>query len=133
MKNIEVPAKNDDATFERLVRQEELILSVTNVLTEALIEAGVTKSELAQRIGRSPGFVSHVFGGGRNLTLRTISDVAAALELRPELRVAPDRRSNSKVLSEWQQDFQFRLRAVRKKIELPTDSESVVDTVMQVA
>lgn len=75
--------------YERLVRQEELILDVTERLTEALQEAGVTKAELARRLGRTPGFVSQLLGGGRNLTLRTISDIAVALSLRPglELRV----------------------------------------------
>ena len=80
-----------DEAYERLVRQEELILEVTERLTEALLEKGVTKTELARRLGRTPGFVSQVFGGGRNLTLRTISDVAAALSLRPVLELAADR------------------------------------------
>jgi transcriptional regulator with XRE-family HTH domain len=92
-----------DKAFERLVRQEELILDVTNRLTEALEQAGVTKAELAKRIERSPGFVSHVFGGGRNLTLKTISDIAAALSLRPTLQLPPDRESGFEVESGWQQ------------------------------
>ena len=92
-----------DKAFERLVRQEELILDVTNRLTEALEQAGVTKAELAKRIERSPGFVSHVFGGGRNLTLKTISDIAAALSLRPTLQLSPDRESGLEVESGWQQ------------------------------
>lgn len=77
--------------YERLVRQEELILDVTERLTEALQEAGVTKAELARRLGRTPGFVSQLLGGGRNLTLRTISDIAVALSLRPGLELRVDR------------------------------------------
>lgn len=76
--------------FERLLRQEKLILDVTDTLTQSLQEAGVTKAELAKRLGRSPGFVSQVFGGGRNLTLRTIADIAAALSLRPTFRLSPN-------------------------------------------
>ena len=87
-------------TFEKLVRQEELILDVTNRLTEALAETGVTKAELAKRIERSTGFVSQVFGGGRNLTLRTISDIAAALSLRPTLQLSPNRESKPEVDTE---------------------------------
>ncbi|MCY4372458.1 MAG: helix-turn-helix domain-containing protein [Spirochaetaceae bacterium] len=74
-----------------LVRQEELILDVTERLTEALDNAGITKGELAERLGKSPGFVSQVFGGGRNLTLRTVSDIAAALSLRPMLHFVSER------------------------------------------
>lgn len=77
-------------TYDRLVRQEELILDVTERLTEALSEKGVTKAELARRLGRTPGFVSQVFGGGRNLTLRTIADIATALSFRPSFELAPD-------------------------------------------
>lgn len=126
-------AEHDDAEFERLVLQEELILNVTNVLTEALNEAGVTKSELAKRIGRSPAFVSHVFGGGRNLTLRTISDIAAALELQPTLNVSPHRQIDLNDYPVWQQDFDLRVPVSRKKIKLSADSGPVADTVMQVA
>ena len=74
-----------------LVRQEELILDVTERLTQALDNAGITTGELAERLGKSLGFVSQVFGGGRNLTLRTVSDIAAALSLRPTLQFVPDR------------------------------------------
>lgn len=80
--------RNED--FDRLVRQEELLLDVTETLTQALEAAGVTRAELARRLGRSPGFVSRVFGGGRNLTLRTVADIAAALSLRPALALSPE-------------------------------------------
>ena len=83
----------DDQAFDRLVRQEELILQVTETLTHALDEAGVTKAELARRLGKSPGFVSQVLGGGRNLTLRTLSDIVAALALRPTLNLSCDQES----------------------------------------
>lgn len=82
---------NRDEAFDRLVRQEELILDVTERLTEALQETGVTKAELARRLGRTPGFVSQVLGGGRNLTLRTIADIAVALDLRPAFKLSPDK------------------------------------------
>ena len=77
--------------YERLVRQEELILDVTERLTDELVQAGVTKAELARRLGRTPGFVSQLLGGGRNLTLRTISDIAVALSVRPYFELTPDR------------------------------------------
>lgn len=97
-----------NADFDRLVRQEDLLLEVTETLTQALDEAGMTRTELARRLGRTPGYVSQVFGGGRNLTLRTVADIAAALSMRPTLKLAPDqgivapwcgRRSPSKTLT----------------------------------
>ena len=72
------------------LRQEELILDITERLTDALDNAGITKGELAERLGKSPGFISQAFGGGRSLTLRTVSDIAAALSLRPTLQFVSD-------------------------------------------
>ena len=89
----EAPSSRRGENYDRLVRQEELILDVTERLTEALSKTGVTRSELARRLGRTPGFVSQVFSGGRNLTLRTISDIAGALSLRPSLGLTWDRRA----------------------------------------
>ena len=84
-----------------LVRQEELILDVTERLTQALENAGVTQAELAKRLGKSPGFVSQVFGGGRNLTLRSISDIATALSLRPTLQLSSEHESSLQVTTRW--------------------------------
>jgi len=63
----------------RLLRQEELILEVTEALTAALDRANVTRTQLAERLGKSKGLVSQLLAGGRNLTLRTLADVADAL------------------------------------------------------
>lgn len=66
----------------RLLRQEELILEVTEILSQTLEKEGITKKELADRLGKTKGFVSQVLAGGRNLTLRTVADIADALECR---------------------------------------------------
>lgn len=66
----------------RLLRQEELILEVTEALSQALNQGGITKKDLAARLGKTKGFVSQLLAGGRNLTLRTIADVADALDCR---------------------------------------------------
>lgn len=73
----------------RLLRQEELILAVTEALSESLLEKGITKRELAERLGKSKGFVSQLFAGGRNLTLRTVADLADALDSRITVQVVP--------------------------------------------
>jgi len=88
--NQTVVSNEHDKPPDLLVRQEELILDVTDRLTQALDNAGITKGELAERLGKSPGFVLQAFGGGRNLTLRTVSDIAAALSLRPSLQFVSD-------------------------------------------
>ncbi len=80
-------------SYERLLRQERLILDVTEQLAVAVENSGLTRAELAQRMRRTPGFVSQLLGGGRNLTLRTIADIAGALSLRPSFRWSRERTS----------------------------------------
>jgi len=63
----------------RLLRQEELILKAATALSEMLEREGVSKVELVNRLGRTKGFVTQILAGDKNLTLRTIADVAGAL------------------------------------------------------
>ena len=86
------PTKFGEEHVERLTRQEELILDVTIGISEAMDDRGVTKAELARRLDRTPSFVSQLLAGSRNLTLRTISDVAAAISLRPSFVLSPESR-----------------------------------------
>ena len=76
----------------RLLRQEELILDVTERLSEALSQEGITKAELAKRLGKTKGFVSQILSGGRNLTLRTIADVADSLGYRISIQLGKESR-----------------------------------------
>jgi transcriptional regulator with XRE-family HTH domain len=76
--------QTQDPAFNRLVCQEEFILEVTEALSRALADSGMNQSKLAEKLGCTRGFVSQVFAGGRNLTLRTVSDIAVALGAKPK-------------------------------------------------
>jgi transcriptional regulator with XRE-family HTH domain len=69
----------EDPEFARLLAQEELILEVTEVLCGLLEQEKVSRKELADRLGKTKGFVSHLLNGGRNLTLRTVADILHVL------------------------------------------------------
>ncbi len=71
----------------KLVAQERLITEVTEEIWAAMEEAGISKSELASRLGATKGYVSQVLGGSRNMTLRTLADVCHALGKRPRLSI----------------------------------------------
>ena len=73
----------------RGLRQEELILEVTEAIAKALEASGITQTELAARLGKTKGYVSQLMGGGRNLTLRTLADVADALGCRARIQICP--------------------------------------------
>jgi transcriptional regulator with XRE-family HTH domain len=66
---------------------------VTEALAEALAREQITKVQLAQRLGKTKGWVSQVFAGGKNLTLRTVADVADALGHRIRVFACKEARS----------------------------------------
>lgn len=54
-------------------------MEVTETLCELLEKEKVSRKELAERLGKTKGFVSQLLNGGRNLTLRTVADILHAL------------------------------------------------------
>lgn len=85
--------REHDNESERLIQQEELILDVTETMVEVLEKVGVTRKVLAERLGCTLGYVSQLLGG-RNLTLRTISDVAFVLNVRPSFVMTQEGAKN---------------------------------------
>lgn len=63
-----------------------LLESITNALRGALVDEGMTVTELAQKIGRNKSFVSRKLSGGSNMTVETLADLAWALR-RPYVEV----------------------------------------------
>jgi transcriptional regulator with XRE-family HTH domain len=71
----------------RLFAQEGLILSVTEELWAAMERRGINQQQLANLIGSGKSYVSQLLNGSRNMTLRTFSDLAEALDQYVELRL----------------------------------------------
>ena len=69
----------EDPEFARLMAQGDLIMEVTETLCELLENEKISRKELADRLGKSKGFVSQLLNGGRNLTLRTVADILHVL------------------------------------------------------
>jgi transcriptional regulator with XRE-family HTH domain len=67
----------------------QLITQLTNEINWHLHERGLTRADLASRMGVSPGRVSQVLSGGENLTLRTLASLATALDAQFELELRP--------------------------------------------
>lgn len=70
-----------DPESQRLLRQEGLILSVTESIWQALTEKEWTKADLAEKLGVSRSHVTQLLSGQRNMTMRTLADIADALDL----------------------------------------------------
>ena len=90
----------NDPEFRRLLAQEELILEVTETICNILEKEKISRKELAERLGKSKGFVSQLLNGGRNLTLRTVADILHALgykvALTPYKEGEPGQKRNTK-------------------------------------
>lgn len=66
---------------------EQLILATTEMILGIMEEQGVTRAELADRLGRTRGHVSQVLNGDRNMTLRTVAEILHALDGRASITV----------------------------------------------
>ncbi|MBI4643953.1 MAG: helix-turn-helix transcriptional regulator [Deltaproteobacteria bacterium] len=75
----------EDPEVARLVVQGELIMEVTETLCKLLEKEKVSRKELAERLGKTKGFVSQLLNGGRNLTLRTVADILHVLGYKVSL------------------------------------------------
>src|SRR5690242_16919501 len=76
--------KPDHMAIEAKVDEEMhgLVTQLTNEITFHMRECGLSRAELATRMGVSPGRISQILGGGENLTLRTLAALATALDAR---------------------------------------------------
>lgn len=77
-------SKHDEVTcpecHER--RANRLIGDVSGWIEATMIEKGLSQSELARRLGTSRNYVHNLIRGNQNLTLGTLTKIAAALGKR---------------------------------------------------
>jgi transcriptional regulator with XRE-family HTH domain len=71
---------------------ELAIVEVTEEVARRMEELGVSRAELARRLGTSPAYVTKVLRGNANFTLATIVKLARALESEVRFRLSPRRR-----------------------------------------
>jgi transcriptional regulator with XRE-family HTH domain len=76
----------------RLYQQEKAIHAVTELICEVMDQQGVSRTELARRLGKSKAYVSQMLDGSANMTLRTIADVFTALGRALSVEDIPLRR-----------------------------------------
>jgi antitoxin component HigA of HigAB toxin-antitoxin module len=76
--------------IEAQVEEElsRLVTQLTNEITVHLREHGLTRAELASRMGVSPGRISQVLSGGENLTLRTLAALSTALDAQLDMQLS---------------------------------------------
>jgi transcriptional regulator with XRE-family HTH domain len=78
-----------DRDYDRILAQEELVLDATERVCGAMKDANVSRADLADRLGTTRGYVSQLLDGSRNMTLRTLSDLAFSLGMRFSVQLTP--------------------------------------------
>ena len=68
---------------------EGAILEFTEDMVNRMEEQGISRSELARRIGVSPAYVTKILRGSTNFTLDTMVKVARALDCEFRCRLQP--------------------------------------------
>jgi transcriptional regulator with XRE-family HTH domain len=63
----------------------DLVRTFVDEVTWFMSQHKISRADLAQSMGVSPGRVSQILSGDENLTLRTLSSVAAALGVEVEV------------------------------------------------
>jgi DNA-binding XRE family transcriptional regulator len=78
------------AAYERARREIDLVDTVMRKLDELRETAGMSKTELARRIDRSPSSIRRLFTSGGNPTLTLLASIAA--ELDADIEIVPRQR-----------------------------------------
>ena len=73
---------------QRLFAEEQLIAITAEEIYSAMERVNISKSTLAEVLDRSKAYISQVLSGSRNMTLRTLADIAEALDAKVDLRLS---------------------------------------------
>jgi len=95
----------EDPEFARLMAQGDLIMEVTETLCELLEKEKLSRKELADRLGKTKGFVSQLLNGGRNLTLRTVADILHVLGYKVSLTPYKEERKQESNIVEFKSRY----------------------------
>jgi transcriptional regulator with XRE-family HTH domain len=72
-----------------------------NRITEIRNERGLTVEELAAKAELSPSFVSLLARGKRNISLKNLEKLAAALDCRPETLIGAETEAITDIAALW--------------------------------
>lgn len=66
---------------------ERAVLDFTSALWQVMQRRRVSQSELSRRLGKNPAFVSRILNGASNVTIKTIVEMAHALDARVHIDI----------------------------------------------
>ena len=75
--------------------EEGAILDFTEALYDAMQRQGVTRAELARRLGTSQAYITRVLSGNANFTLKTMTKLAHALGMQLDVGLSAQERTEA--------------------------------------
>src|SRR5690554_585909 len=84
---------------EKLVAQEKAMYRISDAIYQAMQEAGLNKIQLAELVDKKPAFITRLFKGDNNMTIKTLAAFAFALD--KEIKIELQDRHNKGL--EWQE------------------------------
>jgi transcriptional regulator with XRE-family HTH domain len=78
-----------------------MLFMLKNRIAEVRRAKGMSLEEVAERAGLSPGYVSLMASGGRNISLKNLERLATALDCQPEDLIGTSTTTNSDILDLW--------------------------------
>jgi transcriptional regulator with XRE-family HTH domain len=113
---------------QKLLRQEELILEATELLSTVMAENDITKADLARHLGKSKAYVTQCLAGGQNLTLRTLADLFGAIGYKIQLEAMPGAEEASKQIVRLYKVGGWALDTATTPVMQKTECEEPADT-----
>jgi len=86
---------NESELDSKIYARESLIMNVTEDILVAMEDKEITKTDLARLLHKSKSFVTQILSGSRNMTLRTLTDIAFDLDL--DVSIVFKNKTESKV------------------------------------
>jgi len=77
----------EDPAFAIEAAKGDLIIAVTEAICSILDNENIERQDLAERIGKTKGYVSQLLNGSRNMTLATLAELSFALGHKPVIKL----------------------------------------------
>lgn len=79
-----------DEKTRKVIARTNLIHSTTLEIELEMNRQGISRTDLAKRLGKSKSNISAMLDGDRNMTLGTLSSICYELGVTPSIRIASD-------------------------------------------
>lgn len=95
-------ARFNEPDEKRLYEQEKLLFDATELISKLMERENISRSALAERLGKSKAYVTQVLRGQANMTLRTLADLMHAMGYSIKLAASHPQRASWSYACPWQ-------------------------------